>query len=234
MLRRLNSLKFISPLDRFAHYLTAGMVLGIGFFLLFWDLAEDMINREMGLFDQTITSAIAEYRNPLTTEIMKLVTAMGSPIIMISIAVITVWFLLAVKKHSWDATILMIALTGAAFMDWILKMSFHRSRPIPPGLVQASGYSFPSGHAMVSFVFYGMLIYLIWINFKPRKTTYLISFFIVLLILAIGISRIYLGVHYPSDVIAGYAAGGFWLTGCIMGLHTVRHLNSKQNPQINN
>lgn len=168
------------------------------------------------------------------TELMKLITAMGSPTIMIIIAVISVGFLLVVKKHSWDAIMLIIALTGATIMDWILKLAFHRNRPIPPGLVQASGYSFPSGHAMVSLVFYGMLVYLLWVNYKPRKSTYLLTFFLVLLVLAIGISRIYLGVHYPSDVIAGYAAGGFWLTGCIMGLHTVRHLNSRQNPQINN
>lgn len=221
-------------MNKLAYYLIAGMLLGISFFLLFLDLAEDMINSELGLFDQTIINAVAGIRSPLMTELMKLITAMGSPTIMIIIAVISVGFLLVVKKHSWDAIMLIIALTGATIMDWILKLAFHRNRPIPPGLVQASGYSFPSGHAMVSLVFYGMLVYLLWVNYKPRKSTYLLTFFLVLLVLAIGISRIYLGVHYPSDVIAGYAAGGFWLTGCIMGLHTVRHLNSRQNPQINN
>jgi undecaprenyl-diphosphatase len=216
----------IPPLNKFAYFIITGMILGISFFMLFFDLAEDMIKKELGLFDQTIISAVATLRSPFTTAIMKLITAMGSATIMIIIAIVAVWFLLVVKKHSWDATILIIALTGATFMNWILKLVFHRSRPDAPSLAQAFGYSFPSGHAMISFVFYGMLVYLLWVNFKRGKSTYLITFLMALLILAIGISRIYLGVHYPSDVIAGYAAGGFWLTGCIMGLHTVRHLNS--------
>ncbi|MDD3363572.1 MAG: phosphatase PAP2 family protein [Syntrophomonas sp.] len=225
--------KKVTPLNKFANYLIAGMLLGISFFLSFLDLAEDMLNSESGLFDQAIISGFTSIRNPLITEIMKLITAMGSPIIMIIIALISVYFLFIVKKHSWDAGMLIIALTGATIMDWILKLAFHRHRPLPPGLVPASGYSFPSGHAMVSFVFYGMLIYLLLINFNRSKCTYLSTFFLALLVLAIGISRIYLGVHYPSDVIAGYAAGGFWLTGCIMGLHTVRHLNSREKAKIN-
>jgi undecaprenyl-diphosphatase len=216
MFKQRISYKNIHLPGKSAYYLITGMFLGISFFLLFCDLAKDMINREVALFDQTVTNILIGLRDPFTTEIMKLISDMSSPVIIISIAGITVWFLFAVKKHSWDALILLIALTGAALLNWILKWVFQRSRPDAPSLAQAFGYSFPSGHAMISFVFYGMLVYLLLVNFKRGKITYLLTLFITFLILAIGISRIYLGVHYPSDVIAGYAAGGFWLTGCIM------------------
>jgi undecaprenyl-diphosphatase len=228
MRNRLNKkLEILPPLSRFSYYLITSMFLGISFFLLFCDLVEDMLDREVALFDQIITGIITAYRSPLTTEMMRLISDMSSPITIISIAFIAVWFLLVIKKHSWDALMLLIATAGAAFMNWILKLVFQRGRPDAPSLAQASGYSFPSGHAMISFVFYGMLIYLLLIHLKRSKSAYLVTFFIIILISAIGISRIYLGVHYPSDVLAGYAAGGFWLNGCITGLHTIRHLNNK-------
>lgn len=222
--------KKVPPLNRFVYYLIAGMFFGIVFFSLFLGLAEELIENELGSFDQSIITGVTSIRSPLITEIMKLITAAGSPVIMVIIAVIAVGSLLVIKKHSWDAASLIIALTGATIMDWMLKLIFHRSRPALSGLVAVSGFSFPSGHAMVSFVFYGMLVYLLRVNFKPGPSRYLFTFFIALLVLAIGISRIYLGVHYPSDVIAGYAAGGLWLTGCILGLQTVRLRNSRKNP----
>ncbi|MCK9906483.1 phosphatase PAP2 family protein, partial [Frankia sp. Cpl3] len=106
------------------------------------------------------------------------------------------------------------------------------SRPSMHHLVEAGSYSFPSGHAMVSAAFYGMLGYLIWLNLRQRtKPAWYVVALTVLLIVAIGISRVYLGVHFPSDVIAGFAAGSIWLTACIFGLHAIRHyLGKKKNP----
>jgi undecaprenyl-diphosphatase len=85
---------------------------------------------------------------------------------------------------------------------------------------------------MISLVFYGMLIYLIWFNFRRGLASYLAMGTLILLILAIGTSRIYLGVHYPSDVAAGYAAGGFWLIGCVLGLNTIRQYSTKKSLQL--
>lgn len=212
-------------LKAFSNWLIAGMLIAIGLLLLFVDLAEDMINQELGMFDHTVTSFIMAVKSPQMTEIMKLITAMGSSLILIGIALLAGWYLIKIKKQSWDATMLITALAGSSIMDTILKLAFHRNRPDLMDLVQVSGFSFPSGHAMNSFVFYGMLTYLVWINFKPGKAIYLTSFIFILLILLIGISRVYLGVHYPSDIVAGYAAGGIWLTGCILGLHKIRHHN---------
>ncbi len=76
---------------------------------------------------------------------------------------------------------------------------------------------------MISTAFYGMLGYLLWLSLRERsKTAWPVIVLTVCLVFFIGVSRVYLGVHFPSDVIAGFAAGGLWLIACIIGLHTIR------------
>lgn len=217
----------VKPLGVFGNYLAAGFVLGIGFMLLFAKLAEDLIFHELNQFDQGIIFAINNFSSPLITAIMKAISTMGSSFFLISIAAVFCLFLLIVRKLFWEMAIVLIALAGSAVMDELLKHIFHRTRPEIARLVDVSGYSFPSGHAMVSFAFYGMLAYLLWININSNAIRYFITVFLSLLVLAIGISRIYLGVHYPSDVLAGFAAGGFWLVGCVLGLQTFKYSKGK-------
>lgn len=203
-------------------YLSLGMIMGLACFILFYNLAEDLLEQVLGQFDQNITAFITIYSGPRATELMKLLTEMGSATVMIGLALLIVAGLVYYKNLYWDAGMLTIALGGAFFMNYLLKLAFHRPRPDIISLVQASGYSFPSGHAMASLAFYGMLAFLLWSYFKTSKMVYMGIVVIVLLVLGIGISRIYLGVHYPSDVLAGYAAAGVWLTGCIMALNTLK------------
>jgi undecaprenyl-diphosphatase len=102
---------------------------------------------------------------------------------------------------------------------------FHRTRPtwdVP--LLTARGWSFPSGHAMGSLVAYGMLAYLLVRDPKGRPPRMAIVAGAVTLVLLIGLSRMYLGVHYFSDVVGGYAAGMVWLAACITGLEVARRM----------
>jgi len=200
------------------------MLLGIAFFLVFFDLAENLLHQELRQFDQNISNVFFAIRSPILTEVVKIINAMGSAILLITMALIVIGYLWLVKKSFADSVMLAVAISGAALMNLVLKMVFHRTRPSLPTLAYASGFSFPSGHAMVSFVFYGMLIFLLWNNFGPSKWKYVLTSILAVLTLGIGISRVYLGVHYPSDVIAGFAAGGIWLTGCILALQTFRYL----------
>jgi membrane-associated phospholipid phosphatase len=113
-------------------------------------------------------------------------------------------------------------------LNLITKFFFHRQRPIIPHLVEASGLSFPSGHSMVSASFYGLLIYLSWHNITDRKWHHVFTFLLVITIFLIGCSRIYLHVHYATDVIAGFSAGFLWV---ILGVYGLRRLErySKRN-----
>lgn len=202
--------------------LSLAMLMGLACFLLFYNLAEDMLEQVLGQFDQNITALITLYSSPRATDIMKLLTEMGSAAVLISLALLAAAGLVYYKNRYWDAAMLTIALSGAFLMNYLLKLSFHRPRPDIVSLVKASGYSFPSGHAMASLAFYGMLAFLLWTYFRESKTVYLGILLIGVLVLGIGISRIYLGVHYPSDVLAGYAAAGVWLSGCIMARNTLK------------
>ncbi|MHB1041213.1 MAG: phosphatase PAP2 family protein, partial [Eubacteriales bacterium] len=102
------------------------------------------------------------------------------------------------------------AFGGALALNELLKHSFHRIRP-NLYLIKETGYSFPSGHAMISLVFYGMLIYFVFCHAHFRRWRSILLALAVFLTLAIGFSRIYLGVHYPSDVLGSYLAGFLWL-----------------------
>ncbi len=103
-------------------------------------------------------------------------------------------------------------LGGAVLISQILKMVVQRPRPLLCyRLVKETGYSFPSGHSMVSMVFYGYFIYLLWKSKKAKSLKNSLTLFLSILILGIGFSRIYLGVHYASDVIAGFSLGAFYV-----------------------
>lgn len=117
---------------------------------------------------------------------------------------------LPLLKNKKQTLFIAINLISSAAINTGLKMIFHRQRPLDM-LINETGYSYPSGHSFVSIVFYGFIIYLI-INSKiEKKKKYIITGLLSLLILTIGTSRIYLGVHYPSDVLGGFAGGLLYL-----------------------
>jgi undecaprenyl-diphosphatase len=115
------------------------------------------------------------------------------------------------------------ALAGGALLDLALKLAFRRPRPVwESPYLAASGWSFPSGHAMGSLIAYGMLAYLLVLHLRSRSARLAVAAGAILLVLAIGFTRLFLGVHYFSDVMAGYAAGTVWLAVCVSGLEVLR------------
>lgn len=168
-------------------------------------------------FDQVIIEFIQQFRSKALTMFMIVVTTIGSykveyPILFL--AVIGIWIL---RRKLFFPVLLVINLLGVRLFNQLLKIIIERPRPAGDYLVEASGYSFPSGHAMVSIGFYGFISFLIYNEMKERtnKAKY-IPWLFGILIFCIGLSRIYLGVHYPSDVIAGFLMGGLWLSFCII------------------
>lgn len=196
--KRLNSRRLL--------FVTAD-ILAIAFILL----ASELLENELSPFDSLIYHNLKRFISPDLTVGMKLISDLGSSYSLILILAIF-WAISRKKKYVYYYTKTMtVNLCVAAMMNFLFKTFFHRARPDILVLVHAGGYSFPSGHSMVGAAFYGYLIYLCIIFFKkPWKQFFSVLLF--LLILFIGLSRIYLGVHYASDVIGGFLAGFAWLT----------------------
>jgi undecaprenyl-diphosphatase len=204
-------------------HLTVGLGLSLGALWLFGGIAEDIIHHDpLTQFDLTIAEAFHRHASPTGVAIAKGVSLLGSP------GFIAVWGLAVVGLVLVRRQYLLLggwlaALAGGGLLDVALKRVFHRTRPtwdVP--LLTARGWSFPSGHAMGSLVAYGMLAYLLVRELHGRRPRLAVIAGATVLVLLIGLSRIYLGVHYFSDVIGGYAAGVVWLAACISGLEVAR------------
>jgi undecaprenyl-diphosphatase len=125
---------------------------------------------------------------------------------------------------------LTIAAGGSVVLDVSLKLSFHRTRPVPFVGVVPLTYSFPSGHALSSFCFYGVLAGLLCARIQSRAIRILIWAAAATLVLAVGLSRIYLGVHYPTDVVAGYVAAAAWVSTLLFAVRARRHAKIRMQP----
>ena len=169
--------------------------------LEFLALAEDVFFKEIMKGDIIGYAFISKYlMSPFVTPIMKAITFLGNATFLIPLTLI-ICIVIKNKKISWLIALNLIIIT---ILNQTLKFLLQRPRPIEFQIIQEKGYSFPSGHSMVSMAFYGFLIYLIY-HFIKNKTIK-VSFITLLgfCIIMVGISRMYLGVHYTSDVIAGF------------------------------
>lgn len=169
--------------------------------ILFLALAEDVFNNEIMHGDVIGYKIISTYliRDSLTP-IFKIITWFGSATCIILLALI-LFFTIKNKKVGLLISTNLIIIT---ILNQALKIIVQRPRPTEYRIINEAGYSFPSGHSMVSMAFYGFLIYLIYKNIKNKYLKISLIVILSLLIVMIGISRIYLGVHYTSDVCAGF------------------------------
>jgi undecaprenyl-diphosphatase len=157
-------------------------------------------------FDDCIRMCVHAHAGPAQTAAMRAISAIGQPALLIALGVAAVfWFVRTGRART--AVRFAISVAGAEVLEELLKLAFHRPRPVPFfGLAAPAGYSFPSGHATVSLAFFGALA----LCAAPRRWWRFIA--AALPIAAIGYSRVYLGVHYPSDVLGGWAAAAIWLS----------------------
>lgn len=184
----------------------------LAIFLFTW-LAENVAEQHAANFDALVRSAVHSYASPTVTRLMFAISFMGSSGLIASALVAFALF----RHFQWRraAIWLVVTLAGALVLDLTLKFAFHRPRPVPFFGPIPRTYSFPSGHSLFSFCFYGVLAGLLTGRVRSMSARVLIWLVAALLVLAIGLSRIYLGVHYPSDVIAGYLAGTIWAASMV-------------------
>ena len=174
------------------------IVAGIALFI-FTIILVLIIKDNLHPFDFTIFQALRKLENKTTTAILKFFSFIGGTI---GVIVITLIFSICIKnkkivQKTWLNLVLVV------FANQTLKNIIDRPRPVWDKLSEASGYSFPSGHTMTAVAFYGLFIYFINQNIKNKKIKILLTIILAIIAIMIGVSRIYLGVHYASDVIAG-------------------------------
>lgn len=204
--------------------LISGIVLAVLVLIFFSWLAEEVFEGDTQHFDEQLRSIINQHSSPLLTSVMRVATYLGSTIFLLAILACATLALYFWMKWRDAALILVITMAGALLLNTVLKLAFHRSRPDPFfGIVAPSSYSFPSGHALFSVCFYSTLAALINRRIKNRSIRVVIWSVAALLIVLIGFSRIYLGVHYPSDVVAGYLAAIIWVMAVSMADHLLHN-----------
>lgn len=204
--------------------LTLGMALSLAALWLFGALAEDVVNHDpLFPIDRSISTWFQVHASPASNAIAVGISLLGAPVTMTCLA-IGVGLFLAIRRQ-WVVLAGWIAgFAGGALLGMALKLVIQRPRPphLSSHLFRES-WSFPSGHAMGSLIGYGMLAYvalLFWVHPRRRQIALLVGS--GLLVITIGLSRIALGVHYFSDVMAGQAAGLIWLVACIAGVEIAR------------
>ena len=177
--------------------------------LVFGALAEDVWAREGFGWDERLLRAVHARATPALDALMLLLTRVGAPLPMIGFVALAL-LLLFLRGRRADAVFFALAVGGAAALNFLAKAIFQRSRPaLWPSLSPETDYGFPSGHAMGSLAVVAALVILLWATRWRWPILALGSLFVV----GVGLSRVYLGVHYPSDILAGWSASLAWVTG---------------------
>lgn len=201
-----------------------GFVAGILSTYFFYELFDALRDKELAGFDNGVSRFVYEQRSAVLTDIMLAITELGDrTAYIIATALLLIFFYFRYRSLIFPLQTGLVLLVAGGLNRW-LKAVIERPRPEGNRLLEETSLSFPSGHAMGSIAFYGFLIYLTWrLTPKNPGLRWLITILLLLLILSIGYSRVYLGVHYPSDILAGYAAGGACLAIFIAIFSYVRY-----------
>lgn len=188
-------------------------VFGINIFV---ELTDQLSGKNIASFDNNITGYITSFRNPQRNEVIEFITHLGDIYGYLVMTTLVVFYLYR-KLKNWKFILQLLGVVIlSALSNIALKKAINRARPSADHLVVVESLSYPSGHAMSAMAFYGFLIYLLFHIKMSRLLRSVLFFIFAILILAIGVSRIYLGVHYPSDVFAGFIAGLIWVAFCII------------------
>ena len=178
-------------------------------------------------FDQKVFAYLQNHISPENNSLMLFFTFLGTHKFLIPANLVLIAYFVFIQKRKWYAIkIPAIALSSLALM-FGLKHFFHRPRPEVPLIFKAEGLSFPSGHALFSVTFYGLLVYIIYHSVENKTVKWILIIFLLLLMPVIGFSRVYLRVHYASDVIAGFCVGFIWLVLTIWFLNQIEAYTRK-------
>ena len=206
-----------------SRHLVSGLVCSVVFTLLFarlFDFVQDH-GKTVTPFDRSILYFMYHHRAHWLTQAAKVLARMGSPPVIAGVALVSAVTGIFWRKVRGAAWTMPIAIIGAGIIIQAVKLFIKRPRPsfFAP-LLHESGFSFPSGHSLIAMVVYGLLGYFVLHLVHGFAAKLAVRILTVLLVVSIGVSRVYVGVHYPTDVLAGWIAGVPWLITCL-ALHEV-------------
>ena len=207
---------------------TVGIVSCLLIIYIVAQISDEVLDKEAFAFDKVILLWVHSFANPTLDRLMHTITSLNDPDIVSVIAGVGL-LLLIWKKCYPEAKIFIVNCAGGVILSYGLKSVFGKTRPdLWDAAITEVSFSYPSGHALGSTVLYGFLAYLFATRFP--QFAWLIYPMAVSLIGAIGMSRLYLGVHWPTDIIGGYGIGFLWLTFCI----TMLKLQKLKQLQVEN
>ncbi len=203
-------------------YLIAGAAIAALCTWAFDEFAETVASGRTAAFDHAVLAWMGAHRIDWIERSLLEITALGTGAVVMVVVVVAALFL-ALTDHRISALLLLVATAGGLVLNDVLKLTFHRPRPhVFTWATHASSTSFPSGHAMSAIIVYATIAYLAARLEKHRWERWLTFFVAALIIGLVCISRLYLGVHFPSDVLAGLLIGLAWAGFCVSGLEAIQ------------
>jgi undecaprenyl-diphosphatase len=198
--------------------LSIGLLIAVGTLIGFSKIVNEIFEQETKIFDQNMYQWTQTWASPPFDTLMLWMTFTGAAVSMVGLSVAVLLWLYFLRHNLHAIRLFMITNLGGITLNYVLKIALQRDRPLIAADIGAIGYSLPSGHAMAALIFYGFLGYLLVRSQRDWVAKVLGSLLCLTFIALIGLSRVYLQAHYASDVAAGYAAGAFWLSTCILAL----------------
>jgi undecaprenyl-diphosphatase len=178
-------------------------------------------------FDANAFDLVRPYISTTNTQIMRFITFFATGEFLVPANLLLALFFL-LKKHRWYSLRIPVVSLGSFIVMWSAKAYFSRVRPDDPVYKAAMGFSFPSGHAMSAMTFYGLIIFLVWKYVHNATLKWILTVLLIVFIHLIGFSRIYLRVHYASDVMAGFSLGIIWLVLSLWVMHRIEKYTKRE------
>lgn len=215
-----------------------GVALGTGAAVVllsvwaFAALAEWVLQGETQRWDEAMLRRVHAHTSPLLDMAAQEITALGATLVVIML-VLVASVLLWISRHRYSVLLLWVSVLGASLLNHVLKDAFSRPRPsvVPWRAEYATATSFPSGHSMTAMAAYATLAYLVARLSPTRALWWATTGVALLVIVLIGVSRVYLGVHYPTDVAAGFLSGFAWAALSALGIEALRHFRAR-HPEV--
>jgi membrane-associated phospholipid phosphatase len=219
----------------FGLYLVIGLTLALAGILAFAQLAAEVAEGTTRKLDEAVLLWLNRHASPQWDSIALQITSIGNGAVVITLGLILCCILWSLR-HRMAVILVVIGVGGSDLLNLLLKARFERPRPelfvLETPFQRPVSASFPSGHAMTAMVVYFLFAYLIGRLGGKGWFKVLVNSLATILIIAIGVTRMYLGVHYPSDVIAGYVIGFVWIMFCIFGLEAMEVAQGRSRRQV--